>query len=110
MSALVKQGLDIVVRVRGVHEDEGPPAEFETGAVAARGFPFATLQIEQSLPVHRFEVIAENRIDLAKHSRGAGDQLVGGFIRSQTGSALGIGFGIPRADAPDAKFLRLASV
>jgi hypothetical protein len=66
----MQQSLYIIVNANCVHEDEGVPGSLVVVAVAARGFPFAVIQVKQSLTAHDLKVLTELWIDPLKNLGG----------------------------------------
>jgi hypothetical protein len=80
--ALVQEQGDIVVGAGGAAEDKRYPCRFEGGAVSTRRLVLATFQIEQPLPAHAVDAIAQDRIDPPHYGGGRRFQLVQGLVRS----------------------------
>ena len=64
MPAFVKQRLHVLMNTDRVHKNERSARNREIGAITARRFAFAVVQIQQPFPPHNLEICAQLRVDL----------------------------------------------
>src|SRR5258708_9673814 len=74
MARLVQKRAQVSIHAHGVHEDQRQLPESEGLAIAAGSFPFAIVEVEQVVVVHRLVVAAKVGVDVRETRSAALDE------------------------------------
>jgi len=98
VAGFVEHGFDVVLLADGVHEDEGEAGFGKGGLVAAGGFAFAVVEVEEVEVAQGLEAAGEGAVEVVEDVLGAVDHLVHVEEGAEGGAAEGIDGEVPGAE------------